>query len=65
MKRWAVVVLLVYGCASPHGPAPVVDRTGAAPRAAPAAPPAAAAVPVVPEGQYLVKKGDTLYSIAL
>ncbi|HWI36649.1 MAG TPA: peptidoglycan DD-metalloendopeptidase family protein [Burkholderiales bacterium] len=66
MRRCAIVVLLLAGCASPHKPAPVVDRSGAAARptvAAPAAP--AAPTPVVPEGHYLVKKGDTLYSIAL
>ena len=66
MRRWAIVVLLLAGCASPHKPAPVVDRSGAAARppvAAPAAP--AAPAPVVAEGHYLVKKGDTLYSIAL
>ena len=67
MKRSAIVVVLLAGCASQHKPAPVVDRTGAAARptvVAPAAPPAAPAT-VVPEGHYLVKKGDTLYSIAL
>jgi lipoprotein NlpD len=67
MKRSAIVVVLLAGCASQHKPAPVVDRTGAVARptvVAPAAPPAAPAT-VVPEGHYLVKKGDTLYSIAL
>ena len=61
-----MVVLLLAGCASPHKPAPVVDRSGAAARS-PISPPAAPAAPtaVVPEGHYLVKKGDTLYSIAL
>ena len=63
MKRWAFLVLLFAGCASQHGPAPVVDRTGAAPRSTPAATPAAATP--APEGHYVVKKGDTLYSIAL
>jgi lipoprotein NlpD len=71
MRRCAIVVLLLAGCASPHKPAPVVDRSGGAARptvaapAAPAAPAPAAPTPVVPEGHYLVKKGDTLYSIAL
>ena len=70
-RRSAIVVLLLAGCASPHKPAPVVDRSGAAARPAVAAPagravPAPAVpTPVVPEGHYLVKKGDTLYSIAL
>ncbi len=58
------------GCA-PSRPAPVEERgPGPGPRAAPrpAASPSAAAVaaPVaVPPGSYVVKKGDTLYSIAL
>ena len=67
MKRMAIVVLLLAGCAAQHGPAPVVDgrsasRTPAAPKPAVAAP---APAPAVPDGHYLVKKGDTLYSIAL
>jgi lipoprotein NlpD len=66
MKRMAIVVLFLSACASPHVPAPVVDG-----RSAPAARPSVAATPVapvpapVPEGHYRVKKGDTLYSIAL
>jgi lipoprotein NlpD len=68
MKRMAMVVLLLAGCASQHGPAPVVDgrgasRTAAAPK--PAAVTPSAPAPAVPDGHYLVKKGDTLYSIAL
>jgi lipoprotein NlpD len=63
----ALIVVFLSACASHQGPAPVVDRVGG-PRTSPAtkpgvAPPAAA--PAVAEGQYLVKKGDTLYSIAL
>ena len=65
MKRWAIVVLLVAGCASQHGPAPVVDRSGAAARPVASASAAPVPAPAVPEGHYLVKKGDTLYSIAL
>ena len=59
-----MVLLPVFaGCAS-HAPAPVEDR-GAAPGAAkPAAVPVVAAVDARP-GFYTVKKGDTLYSIAL
>ncbi|MDO8933684.1 MAG: peptidoglycan DD-metalloendopeptidase family protein [Rhodocyclaceae bacterium] len=60
-----LTVALLAGCAS-HAPAPVVER------GAPAAPPAPVAkaaipVPVAGEGRilYTVKKGDTLYSIAL
>jgi lipoprotein NlpD len=66
MKRAvALTIVFLCGCAAQQGPAPVVDRTGAA-RLAPAAQPALATpAPVVLEGHYLVKKGDTLYSIAL
>lgn len=69
MMRLAVVVLAVLaaGCAS-RAPAPVDDRRPAPaakpPLAQPApapAPPQAASAP----GTYVVKRGDTLYSIAL
>jgi lipoprotein NlpD len=64
MKRLVALALLLAGCASHQGPAPVVDGRGTvAPRPAVTAP--AAPVAPVPEGQYRVKKGDTLYSIAL
>jgi len=63
MKLLALALLLVLaGCATrTQKPAPVVDRKQA-PRASAPAPskPAPAA-----EGTYVVKKGDTLYSIAL
>ena len=62
-----IVAAVVAGCASgERAAAPVVDRTGR-PAASQAAPPPAPAAPVpqVPEGHYLVKRGDTLYSIAL
>jgi lipoprotein NlpD len=70
-----VVLLLVAACAAP-GRAPVVERTAksrAAARAAPKPPaprPAPAAAPAqapqrAAEGYYIVRKGDTLYSIAL
>jgi lipoprotein NlpD len=60
----ALVAATGAGCAS-HAPAPVTDRrpapaAQARPPAAPVAP-AAAARP----GTYVVKRGDTLYSIAL
>ncbi len=68
-----LVVVLLSGCVA-NQPSPVVDRTARAggvelkpaikAEAKPAPPPAAAAQPV-PEGFYLVKRGDTLYSIAL
>ena len=70
MMRLAVVLLalLAAGCAS-RAPAPVDDRrpTPAAkpPQAVPVpATPQAAAAPAAP-GSYIVKRGDTLYSIAL
>ena len=56
----AVLAVLVAGCAA-RGPAPVDER-----RPAPAGqrkPPAMQAAPV--PGSYVVKRGDTLYSIAL
>jgi len=66
-RAGALIVVFLSACASNQGPAPVVDgapRASSGPKpavATPAAPPA----PAVAEGQYLVKKGDTLYSIAL
>jgi lipoprotein NlpD len=62
----AIAHLLAAGCASQHQAAPVVDRTGRSTE-----PPAAVAKETAPtprtlaEDQYEVKKGDTLYSIAL
>lgn len=57
------VTLLFVGCAS-QTPAPVIDR--ATPVAKPAAPLEPLAVPASGgAGYYTVKKGDTLYSIAL
>jgi lipoprotein NlpD len=70
--RLALGVITVAGltaCLPKPWPAPVVDRT---PRGSPAAKPTpakpapAAPAPQVPaEGYYVVKRGDTLYSIAL
>ncbi len=48
---------LLAACASTPMPAPVVDRTSTAAPAAPLEPP--------PPGYYRVKRGDTLYRIAL
>jgi lipoprotein NlpD len=70
-----VLVLAAAGCASQRRAAPVEDRRpppraqapkvqAPAPSPAPAAVPAAPA-PAVPEGFYAVKRGDTLYSIAV
>lgn len=63
-----IVVSLLAGCSTtPRTAAPVVERTTSS--AKPAADPAktAAATPARPEGKgyYTVKKGDTLYRIAL
>jgi lipoprotein NlpD len=52
-----VVALSVAACAT-HRWAPVVDRGRSAP-------PAASAAQPMPPGSYMVKRGDTLYSIAL
>lgn len=55
-----IAALAVAGCAIRQRPAPVVERTSAKPETVkPAAPQS------VPQGFYLVKRGDTLYSIAL
>ena len=61
-----LALLLVYGCASTHRPAPVSERapSTAQPAAAPA-PQAAALEPDRRAEYYIVKKGDTLYTIAL
>ena len=52
-----VVALSVAGCGTRRW-APVVDRGRSAP-------PAASAAQPMPPGSYMVKRGDTLYSIAL
>ena len=52
-----VALLMLGGCAS-KAPAPVVERAGQTPAAS-------AAVPLSGKDIYTVKKGDTLYSIAL
>ena len=60
----ALLLPVIGGCAS-HAPAPVENR-GAAPAMATAATPVAAAAAADPRVVYhTVKKGDTLYSIAL
>jgi lipoprotein NlpD len=72
MNGWRVAAIgaavVAAGCAGPQGSAPVVDRTARA-TPAPLTPPVvkeSAPTPrVVPEDFYEVKKGDTLYSIAL
>ena len=70
MRSALVLLLLALGaCSSSRGPAPVEDRRpppprAAAPKPAPAAP-VAEQQPVAPAGFYIVRRGDTLYSIAL
>jgi lipoprotein NlpD len=64
VKRAAVLLVFLAACASTQKPAPVVDRKQPARAAQPAAP-KAAPTPSAAEGTYVVKKGDTLYSIAL
>ena len=60
------LLLTVYGCASTHRPAPVSERAPAAAQsAAMPAPLAAARGPEPRPEYYTVKKGDTLYTIAL
>ena len=61
-----MLLLLAHGCASTHRPAPVSERPSSA--AQPPAVPAAVALPREPDSRpefYIVKKGDTLYTIAL
>jgi len=61
----ALSTVLIAGCGSEPVQAPVSE--GRPPPAPPAAPAAAAPAPAasVPAGHYMVKRGDTLYSIAL
>src|SRR5262245_13656427 len=62
-----MLLALAAGCAAPS-PAPVEDRRAAkAPPSAakPQPAPQASAAPAAQSGFYTVKKGDTLYSIAL
>lgn len=63
-----VSATLAAGCATRQRPAPVVDARGAKPSAVRPAAPAAAAAPHIVRSEsdyYTVKRGDTLYSIAL
>ena len=62
-----VLVAAIAGCAAPRRPAPVVERLpGTKPAApAPVAAPAPAAAPVERAESYTIRRGDTLYSIAL
>jgi lipoprotein NlpD len=59
-----VLAVLLAGCAS-GPPAPVEDRRARAKPKPAAKAPAVAAAPAAASGTYVVKKGDTLYSIAL
>jgi lipoprotein NlpD len=60
VKRAAVLMIFLVGCASTQKPAPVVDRRQPSRASAPTP-----AAPKPAPGTYVVKKGDTLYSIAL
>jgi lipoprotein NlpD len=62
------VLALAAACTTRPTPAPVVDARAPKPAAAaakPQAPQPAPATPKPTEGTYVVKRGDTLYSIAL
>ena len=64
----AAALLLAAGCAAPRAPAPVDDRRPviAPPAKPPVAQPAPVPGPAIPQpNTYTVKRGDTLYSIAL
>jgi lipoprotein NlpD len=69
MRLAAVVVTgaLMAGCASPYPSAPVVERTARsnAPQPPPVAKVTAPTPRTLPDDHYEVKRGDTLYSIAL
>ena len=71
MMRNAIVLatlLLAAACATQRAPAPVDDRRPApapAPKPAVAQPTPVPGAPAAPTGYYTVKRGDTLYSIAL
>jgi lipoprotein NlpD len=65
-----VAAVVLAGCAGPRMAAPVFERKPPRAVAAPARPPvpaapASAAAQPAPDGFYVVKRGDTLYSIAL
>ncbi len=59
----AIAAVLLAGCAA-RRPAPVIER-GPGSASVPATPPAAQTAPTSPPGTYTVRRGDTLYSIAL
>jgi lipoprotein NlpD len=62
------LAVMIAGCAAPRRPAPVVDRTPPAPRVSVPAPAPRAAPALAPTERadtYTVKRGETLYSIAL
>jgi lipoprotein NlpD len=70
MTRWALLAaaaVLLSGCAGQRGSAPVVDRTARGAPQKPAAPQPAAEPAAQPTAgdTYTVKRGDTLYAIAL
>jgi len=62
-----MIGVLAAGCASQHPSAPVIDRTArsSAPQPPPVAKVTAPTPRTLPDEHYEVKRGDTLYSIAL
>ena len=64
MNRGCIAVVLVAGCMTVR-PAPVDDRRPRISRSARSSPvPPVARPPPPRHGSYIVKRGDTLYSIA-
>ena len=65
----ALLTAALTACSTYTGPVPVVDRSkppsGASRAPQPSAQPSPQASAAVPDGYYVVKKGDTLYSISL
>lgn len=61
----AAAAALVLASCAPQKPAPVVERTPRPSAQRPPSKPLAAAPRPASQGTYVVKKGDTLYSIAL
>ena len=64
--RWLIAIALALGGCAYEAGAPVVDRTARPPATKPPVAMVNTPVPLtLPDGYYEVKRGDTLYSIAL